>query len=116
MNEIKEVSAPEVYNQCDDLCVITSYYNPEKYQTKFTNYQKFSEIIRKSGIAIYTIELAFGDNEYEVPKGPDVVQLRGGDILWQKERLLNLLLAYIPLRYTKVAWIDCDVLFVNKNW
>jgi len=36
--------------------------------------------------------------------------------MWQKERLLNLLLRRLPDHCTKVAWIDCDVLFENPDW
>jgi hypothetical protein len=37
-------------------------------------------------------------------------------VLWQKERLLNVLLSLLPDKYTKIAWIDADILFSNPNW
>ncbi len=36
--------------------------------------------------------------------------------LWQKERLLNLLLESVPKCYSKVAWLDSDILFENPSW
>ena len=45
-----------------------------------------------------------------------LVQLRGGDVLWQKERLLNLGLKTLPDGCDKVAWIDGDVLFARPDW
>src|SRR5437867_4278139 len=40
----------------------------------------------------------------------------GTDILWQKERLLNLALRTLPPSCKKVAWIDCDVVFQADDW
>lgn len=36
--------------------------------------------------------------------------------MWQKERLLNLTIDRVPDRYTKIAWVDADVLFTNPRW
>ena len=43
-------------------------------------------------------------------------QFRSRDVLWQKERLLNLTIDRVPDRYTKIAWIDADMLFDNARW
>jgi hypothetical protein len=40
-----------------------------------------------------------------------LIQLRGGDILWQKERLLNIALQHLPNTCRKLALVDCDVIF-----
>lgn len=40
-----------------------------------------------------------------------LIQIRGGDILWQKERLLSIALAAVPASCDKIVWIDCDVIF-----
>jgi hypothetical protein len=45
-----------------------------------------------------------------------VVQIAGGDLLWQKERLLNVALGYLPPECDKVAWVDCDVIFATTDW
>jgi len=36
--------------------------------------------------------------------------------MWQKERLLNLAIARLPASCTKVAWVDCHVIFVDGDW
>lgn len=36
--------------------------------------------------------------------------------LWQKEQLLNNLLARLPREFTAVAWIDADVLLTDRRW
>ena len=43
-------------------------------------------------------------------------QFRCRDVMWQKERLLNLTIDRVPDRYTKIVWVDADVLFTNPRW
>jgi hypothetical protein len=38
------------------------------------------------------------------------------NVLWQKERLLNLALQRLPEHCTKVVWLDADTFFTNPNW
>jgi hypothetical protein len=40
-----------------------------------------------------------------------LIQISGGAVLWQKERLLNLAIKSVPLYVKSIAWLDCDVIF-----
>lgn len=104
----------------NDLCVITSYYNPSGYQTKFTNYNHFKNGILESGVPLITVECTFGNSPYVLTEDPEknvqVIKVCAADILWQKERLLNIALEHLPQSCTKVVWVDADILFDNRNW
>jgi hypothetical protein len=104
------------YEPCDDLWIVTAYFNPCGYRSRRANYAAFSEPIRASGLNLVTIECAFGDDAFNLQPGPDVIQVRGRDVLWQKERLLNIAISRLPARAAKVVWLDCDVLFANASW
>jgi len=45
-----------------------------------------------------------------------LIQVRSHDVLWQKERLLNLALAALPPECEAVAWLDCDVILAREDW
>src|SRR5262249_7627422 len=45
-----------------------------------------------------------------------VLQIGGGDLLWQKERLLNFAAAALPASCAHIAWLDCDVVFATPDW
>ncbi len=93
---------------------ITSYFNPMGYRRRPANYRIFRE---RLGLPLLTVELAYGpDFELGDSDAEILVRLRGTDVLWQKERLLNVGLASLPPSCTKVAWIDCDVLFDDPSW
>ena len=44
------------------------------------------------------------------------MQRRARDVLWQKERLLNVALDFRPDDCEEVAWLDCDVVFAANDW
>jgi len=96
------------------LWAITSYFNPAGYTRRRQNYLAFR---RHLSIPLVTVELAFGD-DFDLPADAAdiIVRLRGVDVLWQKERLLNVALAHLPRQCDSVAWLDCDVVFKRDDW
>jgi len=96
------------------LSAITSFFNPAGYQSKLTNYRTFRKHMR---LPLITVELSFtGRFVLQAGDADVLVQLSGGDILWQKERLLNVALRHLPVDCDFVAWLDCDVIFAEHDW
>ena len=97
-----------------EVWAITAYFNPIGFQRRLSNYRQFRHHLR---IPLLTVELAFGGG-FELGDGDAdiLLQLQGHDVMWQKERLLNLALAALPARCTKVAWLDCDLIFTDPGW
>ena len=104
------------YLPCADLSVITTYYNPAGYAARRENYARFAQPLVEAGINLVTVECAFGVEPFELAPSPSVIQVRGQDTIWMKERLLNLAIEYLPPHITKVAWVDADILFTNPAW
>ncbi len=100
------------------IWAITCFFNPHDYRNKYRNYRLFREALRRAGIPLLTSELAFGSTSHVLTDDDaDVlIQLRTADVLWHKERLLNLSLDRLPDGCDKVVWIDCDVLLQNTQW
>jgi hypothetical protein len=69
------------------LWAVTAYFNPMGYRRRLTNYKLFRTHLN---VPLVAVELAYGpDFELNSHDADILVQLRGRDILWQKERLLN---------------------------
>jgi hypothetical protein len=97
-----------------DLWAITSYFNPARYRRRLTNYRLFRQHLK---IPLVTAELSFGGAFDLQPGDADVlVQLRDGDVMWQKERLLNIALQALPNSCRKVVWMDCDTIVGAPDW
>jgi len=94
------------------LGLITCFFNPTNSKTLKSNYLEFRKHLNHP---IVTVELAFDKQPFFID---DAIQIRGSqkNIMWQKERLLNLALKSLPKNIDKVAWLDADIIFKNKNW
>jgi len=96
------------------LWAITSYFNPAGYRRRFANYRAFRA---RLGVPLATIELSFDGNFQLAANDADVlVQIRGRDVMWQKERLLNHLLPLLPAACREVVALDCDLVFPHSDW
>lgn len=104
------------YTKAKELWVVTVYYNPCRFKSRRETYDAFMETMRASGINVMTVECAFGDEPFELPVGQNIIRVRSNTLLWQKERLINIGVNYLPKTCKYVAWIDCDVVFENKDW
>jgi len=93
---------------------ITSYYNPFRGNLRLSNYHNFRKNLK---LPLITVEWSPDGNFDLEQKDSDIlVQISGGDILWQKERLLNIALSYLPKSCKYTAWLDCDILFDDRDW
>jgi hypothetical protein len=96
------------------LWVVTSYYNPERYQRRFNNFKAFRKHLNAP---LLVVELAKpGQHQLCKEDGDIVISLTGEDRIWQKERLLNIAIAELPPHVEYVAWVDCDVIFGDEEW
>ena len=97
-----------------DFWAITSYYNLTESARRLRNYRCFK---RRLSVPLLTVEwhpdsrFQLHDNDADI-----ILRVGGGDLMWQKERLLSLAVAAVPDTVKYVAWLDCDVLFENRDW
>jgi hypothetical protein len=99
-----------------DLGVISCYFNANRFKSKRDNYTRFITGIERLNLPYRIVECAFANAPFELADTPQILRVRSRDILWQKERLLNLALAALPPSCTKVAWLDCDLIFDDPSW
>ena len=99
-----------------DFWVITSYFNPERFKTKRRNFDFFMTGMKAAGANVLVAEMAFGDAPFELEPSDHVIHLRGNDVMWQKERLLNIAATRLPDSCRKVGWFDADIIFKEPDW
>lgn len=97
---------------------ITVYFNPVQYKNKLDHLRAFAKATRKQGLQLLIIELAIGSHPYVIDEelADRVVRLRTPDVLWHKERLLNISLRHLPGDCDKIVWLDGDLLFARDDW
>jgi hypothetical protein len=96
------------------LWAMTSYFNFMGYHRRRANYHVFR---RRLGLPLVTVELAC-ENAFELAPGDAdlLIQLRCRDLMWQKERLLDIARRALPAACRQVVWLDCDIVFVRSDW
>ncbi len=97
------------------LWAITSYFNPAGYRRRLANYRAFRGALP---VPLLTVEWTAPGGVAELGAGDAeaLIHVEGGDVMWQKERLLNVALAGLPSECETVAWIDADVVFAQPDW
>lgn len=94
------------------LAAVTCHFNPIDYENIVRNYWKFRTDLQCDDL--FTIELSF-NGKFEISDSIHI-EAKPEQIMWQKERLLNIAIEQLPAKYDKVAWIDADILFLNPEW
>jgi len=98
----------------DELWAVTSYFNPLGWRSRLENYRSFR---RHLAVPLVTVEWhPLGEFQLGPADAEVLVQVRGGDLMWQKERLLNIGVASVPAEVEFVAWLDCDIVFCRTGW
>lgn len=106
------------------LYVVANCFNPEGSEIRYKLHRDFKKYLAQfTNIVLIEVELAIGDQPFRVTETGNKYQLqfRTNEILWFKENLNNIAFRHIrtligPTVSAKVAWIDGDVSFSNKNW
>lgn len=101
----------------NNLAVVSCLFNPNGSQRRLNNFKKFVEEIHASGVHCLIVELAFGTRPFMMSSYKHVIQLRTNDVMWHKERLLNIgIKQLLSEGYEKIAWLDGDIVFKNPDW
>jgi GT2 family glycosyltransferase len=96
------------------LAVLTAVFGAKARPRE--NYHRFVAATEAAGVPVFVIECAIGNAAFWVPDRPGLVRVRAPHVGWHKERLLNILEQVVPPRFTKLAWLDADVLFDDPAW
>lgn len=96
-----------------DLWAITAYFNPMHWRRRRENYRRFRQALR---LPLVAVELGYdGQFDLDADAADILLQFPADDVMWQKERLLNLALADVPPFVDKVVAIDSDVVFARDD-
>lgn len=102
-----------------DLAVITCHFNWAGFSRPKQNLLRFIRQMRAARIPVYGVEAYLpGCNPVtknfhgwkQVEADPD------SQVMFQKERMLNMAERLVPESFTKIAWLDADIFFGNKDW
>lgn len=91
---------------------ICSYFNFNKDIIKKINYIKFRKLLKHP---ITTIEVALTKEDFFIEDSIKIIA-NNQNILWQKERCLNIAIENLKKNVDKIVWLDTDITFYDDNW
>ena len=96
-----------------NLCVVSSYFNPCNYISKFLNCIDFIQHIKSFEIECIIVESINSDSKYCIKSVYDnVISVKSPSVYWQKESLLNIgIQVAIEKNYDYIAVLDNDIEF-----
>jgi hypothetical protein len=96
-----------------DMAVCFVFFNPAKSKKMMMNYLYTIEKLKLASIPFFTLELIFNGRAAEIS---DAFHVRGTSILFHKEQLCKIFESRIPYKYTKLAFLDADIVFDTPTW
>lgn len=96
------------------IAVISTFFNPAKYKLNVKNLKRFRECLGVDGADFFLCEVSF-DGEYETDACHKIIANKN-QVLWQKERIVNLMIERLPEKYDKFVWLDTDLIFTDPDW
>jgi hypothetical protein len=98
----------------DHLWALTTYFNPAGWRRRRQNFDAFRRSLK---VPLLVVEYSQHGNFELGPTDADLlVQLRGGNVMWQKERLINIGLKELPACAEYIALLDADIIFCSQDW
>jgi hypothetical protein len=98
---------------CTDTAVLFCYFNPTNSLKLLENFNAVKRKLDNAQIPNYAIELCIGEQQAQT-RADFVVY--SPTALFYKEILWNRLATLVPAQYTKLVFIDADVLFLTPDW
>jgi hypothetical protein len=100
-----------------NVAVVSAYYNFTGSPFRYKNYSVFQKNIRKHNIKLTTVEFnPTGNFELKTGDADYLLQFSEGDIMWQKERLLNIGIDSLPADTDIVIIADTDIIFGSEDF
>ncbi len=95
------------------MAICIAVFNPAQTKRILMNYHYVVNEFKLQKLPVFTIELVFDGC---LPEIADAIHVNGNSFMFHKERLYRLLEKKIPKEFTKLAFLDADILFNDPSW
>lgn len=109
---------PIKYNQPknNDLIIVLAYFNFSKSTRILQNLLMVKDSLEKSNIPYILAEITHENDCFYFNKQENIYQFKTDSYMFYKENLINLLESKISEKYTKICFLDADIMFDDLEW
>lgn len=94
-----------------DMAIGLVFFNPSKSVRLLMNYLYTVEKLKAANIPYYTVEVVY--NECKEIDDAIHIKAREENVMFQKEKLCRMLEKKIPIKFSKLLFMDADIVFEN---
>jgi hypothetical protein len=101
-----------------DMAVCIAFFSPTRAKRPLALLRQSVATYAAQGAPVYIMELSYDDEAPQLPslEGATVFHVRSHSVMFHKENLWNLLAARVPPQYSKLLFLDANVLFFEPFW
>ena len=96
-----------------DMAICLILFNPVNSKRMLMNYHYVINEFKLQRLPVFTLELVYTDR---TPQIADAIHVKSNSVMFHKENMCRVLERYIPPKFTKLAFLDADVVFKDKQW
>ncbi len=96
-----------------DMAVCVVIFNPSQSKRILMNYLYMKNQFKLHKVPFYTMELVYEGRKEEIR---NAFHVHTKSVMFHKENLFRLLEKKVPNHFTKLAFLDCDILFKDASW
>lgn len=98
-----------------EIAAVTVFYNIAGYDRLLKNYHEFRSNWPEDTAPLWTVEVIPPGSKPCI-EGDRVTQVSVRNPFFHKEAAINYAVRELPDEFTKVLWLDCDLVWSNYNW
>jgi hypothetical protein len=115
LSSIKYAKPSQSLFRRPDMAICFVFFNPAQSSRMLMNYLYTIEKMKNARIPWFTLELCYGDNLPEIKKAVHI-RTRSENVMFHKEQLCHLLEQQIPWTFTKLMFLDADIVFESVTF
>ena len=99
----------------NDVAAVTCVFSPAGFRRPYGNHQTFADAWERSSIPLYTVEVLLPGQAPQL-MGDNVFHVLVQDAFFHKESAINYGVSRLPAEFTKVCWLDADMVWPDYDW
>jgi hypothetical protein len=96
-----------------DMAICVVVFNPSQSKRILMNYLYMKNQFKLHKVPFYTMELVYEGREPEIR---NAFHVHTKSVMFHKENMFRVMEKKIPSHFTKIGFLDCDILFKDGSW
>jgi len=98
------------------LAVVAVFFNSNGYSRPRQNFLAWCDYMRKHQEHVFVLEGYRGQRPQPILPNHQLIEFKPENLMWQKEKMFQLVIDSLPARFDQVAIVDADIIYCRPDW